>query len=205
MDDYESSFPPRSKKHSSKNKKNKNDGSFWSELISTIKYIFGILIVFFIVQRFFFEPVMVDGDSMEPTLSDGDYLLLNKFSDIERFDIVVFPPPDTDDTQYVKRVIGLPGDTIEYREDVLYLNGEPTEQPFLEDIPEEELAFYSSGDFTLLTLLGVDEVPEGQYFVLGDNRLNSRDSRAFGFVDEESVLGKVSLRYWPLESIGMVE
>ena len=148
---------------------------------------------------------MVDGDSMEPTLTNGDYLILNKFSSIERFDIVVFPPPDQDDTQYVKRVIGVPGDSIEYRDDVLFLNGEPTEQIFLEDSLQEEATIYTSGDFTLLTLFGVDTVPEGQYFVLGDNRLNSRDSRAFGFIDEESILGKVSFRYWPFESFGFVE
>lgn len=202
MDDHYSGLPPRNQKHSSKNNKNT---TFVSELISTLKYIVGILIVFFIVNQFLFAPVMVDGDSMEPTLTNGDYLLLNKFSDIERFDIVVFPPPDKEDTQYVKRVIGLPGDTIEYREDVLYVNGEETEQSFLTDSSAENESIYLSGDFTLLTLLGVETVPEGQYFVLGDNRLNSRDSRSFGFIDEESVLGKVSFRYWPMEEIGAVE
>lgn len=201
MEEYESSLPPRGEKHNAK----KNKGSFFSELISTIKYIIGILIIFFIVNQFFFAPVMVDGDSMAPTLSDGDYLFLNKFSDVERFDIVVFPPPDQEDTQYVKRVIGMPGDTIEYREDVLYLNGEPTEQGFLNETVQEEVAIYTSGDFSLLTLLGVETVPEGQYFVLGDNRLNSRDSRSFGFIDEETVLGKVGFRYWPFEEIGGVE
>lgn len=202
MDEHYSGLPPRGNKHSSKNNKKE---TFFSELISTVKYIIGILIVFFIINQFFFAPVMVDGDSMEPTLTNGDYLLLNKFSDIEQFDIVVFPPPDQEETQYVKRVIGLPGDTIEYREDVLYLNGEPTEQSFLDDSEDLDASIYASGDFTLLTLLGVETVPEGQYFVLGDNRLNSRDSRSFGFIDQESVLGKVSYRYWPIEEIGVVE
>lgn len=206
MDDYESNFPPRSDKHGSKKpNKNQNEGTFFQEVFSTVKYILVLSLVFFIVHRFFFAPVMVDGDSMEPTLTDSDYLLLNKFSDIERFDIVVFPPPDEEDTQYIKRVIGLPGDTVEYREDVLYLNGEPTEQYFLpENLPEEE-SYYSSGNFNLLTLLGEEEVPEGHYFLLGDNRLNSRDSRSFGFISDEEILGKVSLRYWPLEDFGTIE
>ena len=91
MDEHYSGLPPRGNKHSSKNNKKE---TFFSELISTVKYIIGILIVFFIINQFFFAPVMVDGDSMEPTLTNGDYLLLNKFSDIEQFDIVVFPPPD---------------------------------------------------------------------------------------------------------------
>ena len=202
MDENYSSLPPRGEKYSSKNNK---ETTFFSELISTIKYIMGILIVFFVINHFFFAPVMVDGDSMEPTLVNGDYLLLNKFSDIERFDIVVFPPPDQADTQYVKRIIGLPGDTVEYHEDVLYLNGEPTDQSFLNENVDEDASIYASGDFSLLTLLGVEVVPEGQYFVLGDNRLNSRDSRSFGFIDQESVLGKVSLRYWPISEIGFVE
>lgn len=202
MDEYEASLPPRGERNSSS--KN-NQKSFFDELMSTIKYIISTLIIFFIINQFFFSPVMVDGDSMEPTLTDGDYLILNKFSSVERFDIVVFPPPDQDDTQYVKRVIGVPGDSIEYRDDVLFLNGEPTEQIFLEDSLQEEATIYTSGDFTLLTLFGVETVPEGQYFVLGDNRLNSRDSRAFGFIEEENILGKVSFRYWPFESFGFVE
>lgn len=202
MDNIYGSLPPRGNKHSSKNNKKE---TFFSELISTVKYIISVLIVFFIINHFFFTPVMVDGDSMEPTLIDGDYLLLNKFSNIEQFDIVVFPPPDQEDTQYVKRVIGLPGDSIEYRDDVLYVNGNQTEQQFLDDGQAINESVYTSGDFTLLTLLGVETVPEGQYFVLGDNRLNSRDSRSFGFIDQESILGKVSLRYWPFEEIGLVE
>ena len=203
MDEYEASLPPRSERNNSKNKNNQK--SFFDELISTIKYIISTLIIFFVINQFFFSPVMVDGDSMEPTLTNGDYLILNKFSSVERFDIVVFPPPDQDDTQYVKRVIGVPGDSIEYRDDVLFLNGEPTEQIFLEDSLQKDATIYTSGDFTLLTLFGVDTVPEGQYFVLGDNRLNSRDSRVFGFIDEESILGKVSFRYWPFEAFGFVE
>lgn len=200
MNEQQPSFPPRS----DRNKATKKN-TFWQEVISTIKYVFVISFVFIIVHRFFFAPVMVDGDSMEPTLSNGDYLLLNKFSDIERFDIVVFPPPDNDETQYVKRVIGLPGDSVEYRDDLLYLNGEPVEEIFLGEHEAEDQIFYTSGNFSLLTLLGEEVVPEGQYFVLGDNRFNSRDSRSFGFIDEETILGKVSLRYWPFEEFGPVE
>lgn len=203
MGENQSSFPPGNKREEATKKTKPN--TFWQELISTVKYFLVISLVFFIAQRFFFAPVMVDGDSMEPAMSDGDYLLLNKFSDVERFDIIVFPPPDEAETQYIKRVIGMPGDEVEYRQDVLYLNGEPVEEAFLEDIPDDELMFYVSGNFSLLSLLGEEVVPEGHYFVLGDNRMNSRDSRSFGFVEEESVLGKVSIRYWPLEVFGTVE
>lgn len=205
MDDYQSSLPPRSERLDSKKKNNNQKSSFFKEILSTIKYVLVLSVIFFVVHQFFFAPVMVDGDSMEPTLADGDYLLLNKFSEIERFDIVVFPPPDEEDTQYIKRVIGVPGDTVEYREDILYLNGEAVEQPFLEADAVEDVSYFSSGDFSLLTLLGEEEVPAGQYFVLGDNRLNSRDSRSFGFVEEEVVLGKATLRYWPFDDFGFVD
>lgn len=204
MDDYESSYPPRSEKQ----KPNvNNESSFLSDIISIVKYMIVLSVIFFLVHRYLFAPVMVDGDSMEPTLSDGDYLLLNKFSDIERFDIVVFPPPDDQSVMYIKRVIGMPGDTIEYHEDTLYVNGEATSEPFLESTGSEQLMYFSSGDYSLETILGVEEVPEGHYFVLGDNRLNSRDSRdpSLGFVDQESIIGKTNFRYWPLEDFGLIE
>ncbi len=203
MSEHDSSLPPRSDRQNKTKNKEDVRTSFLRELISIIKYVLVLLVVFFVVYQFFYAPVMVDGDSMEPTLQDGDYVLLNKFSDIERFDIVVFPPPDDEETQYIKRVIGMPGDTVEYRGDVLFIDGDPVEEPFLENA--EEADFYSSGDYSLLTLFGVEEVPAGQYFVLGDNRLNSRDSRSFGFIEEEAILGKASLRYWPLERFGLVE
>lgn len=207
MANYQSDLPPRSERHPANKKtkqKNKKD-SFGRDFFSTVIYIVVLFLVFFVVHRFFYAPVMVDGDSMETTLSDGDYLILNKYSDIERFDIVVFPPPDEEEeTLYIKRVIGLPGDKIEYKDDLLYLNGEEIEEDYL-DYSLDEQMYYSSGNFSLLTALGEEEVPEGEYFVLGDNRLNSRDSRSFGFVDQETILGKVSLRYWPLDDFEVMK
>jgi len=211
MGDHQSSLPPRSERHAvKKNKRNnrndqQNNNSLLKDIFSTLLYIAFLFGLFFIIQRYFYTPVVVDGDSMEPTLHHGDYLLLNKYSDIENFDIVVFPPPDEDeDTLYIKRVIGVPGDTVEYRHDMLYLNGEEVEETFL-DYSVEGKDYYASGNFSLQSLLGIEEIPEGQYFVLGDNRLNSRDSRSFGLIDEEFILGKVSLRYWPLKGLGFIE
>lgn len=209
MSEFESSLPPRSERHSSKRRfgKRKKDKktSFGRELLSTLMYIAVISTIFFFVERYFYAPVMVDGDSMETTLSDGDYLLLNKYSDIERYDVVVFPPPDEDDdTLYIKRVIGLPGDRIEFNGDTLILNGQEIDETYL-DHSESEGILYTSGSYSLLTLLGEETVPEGHFFVLGDNRLNSRDSRSFGFIEKDVILGKVSLRYWPFEDFGMVE
>lgn len=200
MSEYESSLPPRGDRQK---ESNNNTTSFFQELLSIVKYVLVLLVVFFFIYKYFYGPVMVEGDSMEPTLADGDYIILNKFSDIEQFDIVVFPPPDDQETQYIKRVIGMPGDRVEYHEDRLYINGDEVDELFLDNAEETE--FYSSGDYSLLTLLGVEVVPAGQYFVLGDNRLNSRDSRSFGFIDEEAIIGKTALRYWPFDRIGFIE
>lgn len=203
MEEHKSALPPRKSRHASKKKK-----SFGKELLSTILYIAIISALFFVVQRYFYAPVMVDGNSMEETLSDGDYLLLNRFSDIDRSDVIIFPLSESETTYvedeeklYVKRVIGIPGDHIEYQSDTLFLNGEEIDEEYLEDSFD-----YNMASFSLETLFGVEEVPEGKYFVLGDNRTigGSLDSREFGFIDSESVLGKVSLRYWPLSDIGRI-
>lgn len=215
MRNDQSELPPRSDRHTSvrgrKNKQTKEKKSFAKELFSTLLYIAFLFGAFFIIHRYLYAPVVVDGDSMEPTLSHGDFLILNKYSDYEQFDIVVFTPPIEDETPendednlFIKRVIGVPGDVVEYRDDSLFINGEDIEEDFLEYSSESDF-FYSSGNFSLETLLGVTEVPAGQYFVLGDNRFNSKDSRDFGFIDEESIVGQVSLRYWPFEKIGTID
>jgi len=180
-------------------------GSFAKELVNTLIYIIILTGIFLLIQHFFFVPVTVEGDSMEPTLSQSDRLMLNKVRDIDRFDIVVFPAPDDPERQYIKRVIGVPGDEITYNQDQLYVNGEEVHEPYLEEY-NEQLNFNTNvtGDFDLESLFGVQEVPEDSYFVLGDNRLNSRDSRSFGFVDADTITGETKFQIWPLDDIGYV-
>lgn len=183
-----------------------NETSILREIGSTLVYILVITGIFLFIQHFFFVLVSVDGQSMYPTLEHNDRLVLNKVSDIERFDIVVFPAPDDPEKQYIKRVIGVPGDKVEYREDVLYLNGEQVDEPYLEYYEEDEVfSTYVTGNFDLESLVGTPTVPEGHYFVLGDNRLNSRDSRSFGFIDEETITGETSLQVWPLSEFGFID
>jgi len=180
-------------------------GSFAKELVNTLIYIIILTGIFLLIQHFFFVPVTVEGDSMEPTLSQSDRLMLNKVRDIDRFDIVVFPAPDDPERQYIKRVIGVPGDEITYNQDQLYVNGEEVHEPYLEEY-NEQLNFNTNvtGDFDLESLFGIQEVPEDSYFVLGDNRLNSRDSRSFGFVDADTITGETKFQIWPLDDIGYV-
>lgn len=171
------------------------------ELFSILKAGVFIAVIVFIVRSFLFAPTLVWGESMQPTFADRDRIIVNKMARIDRFDVVVFEAPDSDE-YYVKRVIGLPGDRIEYKNEMLYLNGEQVEEPYLSSDPQSKNGF-RTGDFTLEELTGYQTVPENAYFVLGDNRLNSNDSRFFGFLNKDAVVGEVSLRFYPLANFGI--
>jgi len=145
----------------------------------------------FVVRTFIFEPVRVDGSSMLYTLTDSEFMIATKFDyllgDPERFDIVICNYPNTSDGMYrVKRVIGMPGETMELRAGELYIDGQHIEQNF--DMTENETYF---GPYT---------VPEGHYFVLGDNRNNSKDSRSVmvGPLSREEIKGHVRAVVFPL-------
>lgn len=163
------------------------------------------MIIFVFIRIFFFSNYVVEGESMLPTLEEGNKVVVNKFgyetSDLKRFDVIVFHANEEED--FVKRIIGLPGDKVEYREDVLFVNGKKVSEPFLKPYREESPGGYLTGDFTLEDLTGMEKVPKGKLFVLGDNRLGSWDSRQFGFISMEDVVGKVNLRYWPLKEMDM--
>ncbi|WP_017754304.1 signal peptidase I [Calidifontibacillus oryziterrae] len=162
-----------------------------------------VLAVFF--RTFFFSSYVVDGESMLPTLEDGNLLIVNKIGyeigELKRFDVIVFHATSEDD--FVKRIIGLPGDKIEYKNDVLYINGQAYEEEYLKQYKSGMIEQRLTEDFTLFDLTGIETVPEGHIFVLGDNRKGSFDSRQFGFVPMEKIVGKVNLRYWPMDEINI--
>ncbi|SNZ02697.1 signal peptidase I [Terribacillus aidingensis] len=159
------------------------------EILSWIKAIGIAVIIAFVCRYFLFTPSTVHGESMLPTYENSDHVIVSKISKIEHNDIVVFNAPDAD-AHYIKRVIGLPGDTIEVKDNVLYVNGEVQDQSYL---PEDMI----TGDFKLKELTGEQTVPEGKLFVMGDNRTNSKDSRIFGFVSKEEVIGEVKMTFYP--------
>ena len=167
-----------------------------------VKAIIFALLLVIIIRFYLFIPLKVEGDSMSPTLAHGNYLLYETFSDIDRFDIIIFS--NEEGQTLIKRVIGLPGDSISYSEDQLYLNGEPIAEPFLGTEKQRGMDVFTS-DFDLLTLTGVETVPEDSYFVLGDNRVRSRDSRIFGFVAQTDIAGKAAMLYYPIEDFGLIE
>lgn len=201
----QSSFEPRKEKCGKKNKDTKKK-TFAQELLSTFIYIVVITAIFVGIRTFLFAPVSVEGDSMNPTLTHEDRLLLNRIASIERYDVVVFPSPADPSTQFIKRVIGVEGDQIEYRNQVLYINGEEINESYIDSSDEaREAAEIYNSDFTLASLQGVEKVPEDSYFVMGDNRGNSKDSRSFGFIDSETVTGRTRLRIWPFSRFGMID
>ncbi|MGE6259377.1 signal peptidase I [Heyndrickxia sporothermodurans] len=171
------------------------------ELYSWIKSILLAAVIVFVCRYFVFTPSIVVGQSMMPNLQDGNRIIVSKLSDIKRFDEIVFNAPDSDE-HYVKRVIGLPGDHIEMKNDVLYINGKAYKEPYLEgnrkNLPPNNKL---TGDFTLEEIIQKKEVPKGYLFVLGDNRLVSKDSRIFGVIPMDSVIGKVKIRFWPFNEI----
>ncbi|MGD7044757.1 signal peptidase I [Jeotgalibacillus proteolyticus] len=168
------------------------------EWFSWLKSILIAFIIVLICRHFLFSPVLVKGISMEPTFEDQNRVVISKISEIEAFDLIVFDSPISSD-QHIKRVIGLPGDEIEIKEDILTINGIPYSEPYLEQ-NKEKLLFGEplTGDFYL-------KVPEKSLFVLGDNRRKSMDSREYGVISEEVVLGEVKARIYPFSEIDLFQ
>ena len=176
------------------------------EIKEFIKDTFGYLVVIVLVilcLAYIVSLQQNSGESMYPTLGETDVLVLNKlsyrFGKVKRNDIVVFYNKD-DEKYYVKRVIGLPGERIDYKDNKLYINNEPYEETFLgEDVITD--------DFIMDQIRGCEDgvIPEGYYFVLGDNRRNSRDSRAIGVISKKSISGKTIFRLFPFTKMGLIK
>jgi len=179
-----------------------------SIIFEVLLYIFIIVFCIFIVPTYILQRTVVDGDSMQDTLQNGDSLLVNKFiynfHDPERYDIIVFYPKGRDvEEYYVKRIYGLPGETIYIDNNAIYVNGEKIDDPYAKDAMDDQIE------------LGTKEKPytlkDDEYYVLGDHRSVSLDSRSVpdgedanapGPVKRENIAGKVFLRIWPLDSFG---
>ncbi|MFX3624635.1 MAG: signal peptidase I [Ectobacillus sp.] len=172
-----------------------------------IKAILMAVLLAALIRYFFFAPILVDGVSMMPTLHDRDRMIVNKIGyklgEPKRFDIIVFKA--TEDKDYIKRIIGLPGDHIEYRNDILYINGKPYEEPYLDTYKKEVTDGPLTYDFKLEEITGQTTVPKGELFVLGDNRRFSKDSRTIGTISMEQVIGKTNIVYWPLPDARIIK
>ena len=157
--------------------------------------LISVVVSFFIIT-FLYQPVKVEGTSMAPQLHDQDRLFINKFAydfeKIERDDVVVFYYPRDTQKSYIKRVIGLPGDSVRIVDGQVYVNGAAVDEPY---VPARYRDVRSMDEF---------KVPEGEYFVMGDHRSISSDSRDFGPVARNLIYGKAAFVYWPREEMGVV-
>lgn len=166
---------------------NEKDNKVFKFIKELVPYVI-ILVVVIIIRTYFFTPIMVSGPSMQPTLDGGELMILNKNnSEIKRFDIVVV---DIDTEDIIKRVIAMPGETISCENGIIYVNGKKQEEEYSKGI---------TADFPKETL------EDDEYFVMGDNRENSLDSRKIGPIKAEKIKGVTSLVLFPFNKIGNVE
>ncbi|MBS2968131.1 signal peptidase I [Metabacillus sp. KIGAM252] len=166
------------------------------EVWSWLGSILAAVVIALICRHFIFTPVMVEGKSMMPTFETNNQIIVSKISKIERFDMIVFHSPISKDN-YIKRVIGLPGDRIKIKNDVLTINGKIYEEPYLKEnksvlVPRENLT----------ENLNI-QVPAGSLYVMGDNRRDSMDSRVFGSISQKAVVGEAKFRFSPFEKMGV--
>jgi signal peptidase I len=172
-------------------------------LLEIIETVLLTIIIFFVVQYFVAQPYRIYQVSMQDTLEPDQMVLVDKLSPIfqgyRRGDVIVFQPPKGFEAEgsdpFIKRVVGVPGDLVEIRDDAVYVNGVRLVEPYVHDgeatTPRTEKTSWG--------------IPEGRLFVLGDHRQASEDSRVFGPIERSSVIGRAWLRYWPLSTLSWVE
>jgi signal peptidase I len=171
---------------------------FVMDILETITFVGSIFIV---VYLFILQPHQVKGASMDTTFADGQYILTSKISyrisTPARGDVIVFKSPRDPDYDFIKRIIGLPGDKVKVQNSKVYLNGSSLEETYAQKPTNTyQKGFISEGEEVT--------VPQGSLFVLGDNRPRSSDSREFGFIPQGSIVGKVIFRYYPFDVFGPI-
>lgn len=203
----------------------KEEESGWKFWLQTIAMTLAIYAIFFLGFKYILSNDKVTGPSMQPTFENGDKVIAARHSNISRGDVIVLKAPDEAGSFYIKRVIGLPGDTVVSKNNKMYINGKLYKEDFLKagsKLKEPDTSLYAGKpysytyDFTLSYLAKnspeyktrysnsylkkvekTNKVPAGTYFVMGDHRTVSKDSRIIGFINKKSVIGEVKWRYWP--------
>ena len=171
---------------------------FWSAFYWVRDLVFSVLIAVILIV-FIYQPVKVEGTSMMPTLTDQERIFINKFTyhyglgSVSRGDMVVFWYPLDTTKSYIKRIIGVPGDIIKIDAGQVYVNGQTLVENYVPDEYRDRVSW------------GPERVPFDKYFVLGDHRSSSNDSRAWGFVDRKYIYGKAVFVYWPLDKLGRLK
>jgi signal peptidase I len=168
----------------------------WEKIIKNIISYVLVIGVAILIKIFIFSPIKINGTSMVPTLNDGEIMILNeigyRLNGLERFDIAV---ANVDGERLIKRVIGLPGETVEYVDNKLYIDGK---------MMIENFKHGDTKDFSL-SEINVDKIPDDYYFLVGDNRGNSKDSRIIGLIHKSAIMGKTNFILYPFYRIGKVQ
>lgn len=159
------------------------------------------LAILVMIYLFVMSPQEINGASMEPNFHDGEYILTNKviykLKDPRRGDVVIFKSPRNKDVDYIKRILGLPGDIVMLKENAFYINGQKLEESYIPDGTSIFGGSYLAENSEIM-------VPDGYYFLVGDNRPHSSDSREFGPIPTRDFIGKAILRYWPFDKVEMI-
>ena len=183
-----------------KKKVEEKDYSLKREIISTVVYLLVVVALTFLFVQFVAQRTHVNGNSMNATLENGDNLIVDKlsyrFKAPERFDIIVFPYQYKEDTYYIKRIIGMPGETVQIIDGMVYIDGERLDETYGKEVMQ--YAGVASDPI---------ELGEDEYFVLGDNRNDSSDSRdpSVGNIHRDKIIGKAFIRIWPLNKFGILK
>lgn len=175
----------------------------YSFLLDTVQTLLLVFAVFLVIYVFLFRPFRVSGNSMDPTFFDKQYILTNiitlKFNKPKLGDVIVFKAPTDPEKDYIKRVIGIPGDTIFIKNGDVYVNGKLLNQSrFLNPLVKTYTGSFFRGKETIT-------VPQDSYFVMGDNRMGSSDSREWGFVPLKFIIGESFFVYWPLNTMQIIK
>lgn len=181
-------------------KQNSNDneslGRFVLEIIIMMAALIGI---YYLIFSFVLSNETVSGPSMQPTFESNDRVIAVRHFTLKRNDIVILKAPDEKNALYIKRIIGLPGDMVTSKNDKLYINGKQVSEAYLNNSLKK--AANKNGTLYTNNFTLKKRVPKNCYFVMGDHRNVSKDSRYFGFVKRSAIVGKVKLRYWPLNQL----
>jgi len=174
-------------------------GAFFLDILEVIVFAVAIFLFIYLLVL---QPHKIKGASMHPNFPDGEYLLTDKvtyrFGEPKRGDVIVFKAPTGNGDEFIKRIIGLPGEKVSVKNGKIYINEKVLDEKYL------DASVLTSAGYFLQEGQSVS-VPEGEYFVLGDNRPHSSDSRAWGFIAKKKITGRAWLIYWPLKSAGIVK
>ncbi len=181
--------------------------TIWSTVVDIIETVVVAAAIFVVVYLFLLQPHQVRGASMKPNFSDGEYILTDKisyrFGQPKRGDVIIFTSPTDPDVDFIKRIIGLPGEKVKIQDGKVTVINDQNKNGFVLDEPYETLGPTAGGkeapQNTEVT------IAENEYFVLGDNRLESFDSRSWGNLPKKNIIGKAWLRYWPINKFGFIK